>query len=1248
MHYSTEFNGENHSLQVSKNEGTIHFEIHPACSAPVLPDLPFVEHAIFNHTIHEDRDQLRYCCPGTRTELLAKIFAWAESPEEKNIFVLNGWPGTGKTTIARTVAKRYADRTVSFIFRKGIQDCESYDKFVTTVASQLVEKSATIKQLVNDALKNDRSLLSQGLEYKWNRLILEPLKDLESTQTPFILVIDALDECQNGEWLFRKLTEEAPTCLRILITSRPHILPSHSKNDLWHQVVLHDIEPDIVNRDIILFLRETLKKHRQGWPDEDSLNLLAQRANGSFEWAALACRYIDDSDGVYENNMRKLLGDGLHHTPRAALSALYLTVLSNYVDSQKWDSDNRTTCRRLLRTYLGSLVVLFDQLPPRSFYSLVITDTGGRDIHAILRNLKSIIDAPNDKDNSINLIRIHHPTFREFLLDRELCTDDRFYVERKAAHGVVLNGCLDLLLNKLRRDMFSSQSPSNHDTDTEQPHPRQSISPEIQYACLYWVAHLVESSVAISEVPSICQFLSNHSLHWLEVLGWMGRTVEALDALDHLSSVAKCDYDSEISQFIADLTLFTRHNRAIMEENPAQLCVSGIIFAPAESLVRRRFQNEALRVVCKLPETRPRWDDCPFRSLAADGGDVQVLAFSECGSILASASSDFKIRLRNVLTGQLVMIFQDFEDPITAITFSKEPKCRFLASLSNRCVQIWDIENGCCVATLPNQQGYKAMAWVTDDCQLLAISYDCLVDYWNPEKVWRSDQRVDHGTSLIFSGDSKTFATWSAVDSIHIWSITDNVFHEKVALDDIGASKSLSLAHDGSFLAVGEFNIRIYDTDSGNLTSLLEGHLLKIRSVAFAPYSRLLASASNDGAVKLWNLSTRQCFQQLNGQKPPIMSLVFSDEGNLLASGSRDSTICLWDLSMIPKHKKQSSLQGGLDRVTKLAMAEMAHKVVVGFSHSHIHLYDIENGNSPLILKGHQAEISDLHFLEDGETLVSASLDGRIQLWDTTSGQFLKTFARYPAGIQKLVFTDDKKLLASILFDCTIFVWKFKNGTLPILAGHTDSIESAVFSQPDQILASSSRDKTIRIWDLGESTCLKTLTGHEGWVTCVVFMQNRITLASSSLDKTVRLWNVETGECLSILKHYSGVEAVAISADERVLACTLRKLVDIWDLSQEQRIQTLRASSQYVGLTSTGQYLLTNRGAIVLDLGFREWKPWEQPRSAIYVDREWILHKMQRVLWLPPRYRNSKFLMVRDKMVILVDDSGDMIALCLR
>ncbi|KAF2183610.1 hypothetical protein K469DRAFT_582108, partial [Zopfia rhizophila CBS 207.26] len=150
------------------------------------------------------------------------------------IFWLNGLAGTGKSTIARTIARTYSEHGrlgASFFFSRGGGDVRHAGKFITSIAVQLARKIPTLSRHICEAITERSDIASQSLRDQWQQLVLRPLSKLDGSgcQYLYVLVVDALDECEdeNNIRIILQLLAEARLLerihLRVFLTSRPEI-----------------------------------------------------------------------------------------------------------------------------------------------------------------------------------------------------------------------------------------------------------------------------------------------------------------------------------------------------------------------------------------------------------------------------------------------------------------------------------------------------------------------------------------------------------------------------------------------------------------------------------------------------------------------------------------------------------------------------------------------------------------------------------------------------------------------------------------------------------------------------------------------------------------------------------------------------------------------------------------------------------------------------------------------------------------
>jgi len=481
--------------------------------------------------------------------LLHHIKGWATDQSGKSVFWLNGAAGTGKSTIARTVARAFADQQLlgaSFFFKKGEGERGEAKRFFTTIATQLAIRLSELEPGIKKAIDADPKISEKALKDQFEKLILRPLLEVSNVPAQaLIVVIDALDECERDNdirtilQLLSQMKDHKLVSLRVFVTSRPelHIRLGFKQmhNGTYEDLLLHEVAEKTIQHDIRVYFEHELgqiQKQRSlsaHWPRKDEVEALVDKAVPLFIFAATACRYIGDQRDNPKKRLEIILG--YREAKVTKLDATYLPILNQLFDEEDEEERERWACE--FREIVGSIVVLETPLSITSLAHLL--DMPKDDISCRIDSLHSVLSIPDRDDVPVRLL---HLSFRDFLVDKSKKGKSPFWVDERARHEILASHCLELMSGSdgLRQNMCGLE-PGTLAGEVDQRKTTSYLSPELQYACRYWVYHLKQSQRYVSDEDNTDTFLRKHFLHWLEAMSLMGDTNECAHLLETLCTI---------------------------------------------------------------------------------------------------------------------------------------------------------------------------------------------------------------------------------------------------------------------------------------------------------------------------------------------------------------------------------------------------------------------------------------------------------------------------------------------------------------------------------------------------------------------------------------------------------------------------------------------------------------------------------------------------------------------------------------
>ena len=307
---------------------------------------------------------------------------------------------------------------------------------------------------------------------------------------------------------------------------------------------------------------------------------------------------------------------------------------------------------------------------------------------------------------------------------------------------------------------------------------------------------------------------------------------------------------------------------------------------------------------------------------------------------------------------------------------------------------------------------------------------------------------------------------------------------------------------------------------------VLDARSSQVRTIAFSPDGKSLASGSQDGTIILSTVPPtveKLEFRQILCHDDAIESVAFSPDGKVLVSGGWDHRVKLWEISerdgLI---KLRWSWEGTSDGARPVAFSPDGKNVAIGSFDGFLTVLDAVNGNTAWATAKPATPVNGVCFSPDGSVVALAlgtefnndpltRLTGEVQIWDSRAHALRARIDGEQIARRSIAFSPDGKLLAITGVNGTTWLPDTETYRVnAILPSETFVVLDAVgFRGDGKILATGDRAGDVCLWDPVNRRRFATIKrAHKNVISALSFSPDGSILATASWDGTIKLWNV--------------------------------------------------------------------------------------------------------------------------------------------
>ncbi|CAF2533417.1 unnamed protein product [Rotaria sp. Silwood2] len=534
---------------------------------------------------------------------------------------------------------------------------------------------------------------------------------------------------------------------------------------------------------------------------------------------------------------------------------------------------------------------------------------------------------------------------------------------------------------------------------------------------------------------------------------------------------------------------------------------------------------------------------------------IRCLAISPSGVYLAAGSADCLVRLYNTSTSRLLKLFVGHAAPISALCFVGND--RLVSGSNDGGLSVWDVSNGHRLHILSPTHDKRVSELCSNQrgTQFASVSWDSFVRIWDIQKGRKDTEIRLHPkpvSSVAFHPDGFMLVTgcWDGI--VRQWNVTTGQ-RKSVMRGHLSSIKAVAYSADGRYIASCSIDgeCRLWNSLTGSQVGLISA---RISSIYFSPNGSTLASAGNDGRVRVFSSTIGQCQMIISNETwGSASSIMIHPEGEFIIAGYHSGSIRVFDIQNGTTEQEFHYHKG---RIHRLGFSPSSGNILISASGDHSsRLYDLKDLGKrtdmriqTAVLKGHTAAvlscaISKMNMIATGSEDATICIYVLAKYFERSSHEPNEILTEHRTPITGLTFNNETNQLISASRDGQVHIWninRYSSNAGVTLSNtlahcHADWINDIALSNTNNgLLVTASNDNTLKIWNTIPKTTKEsdnsmdvvsanveearvTLRGHQGSVNTVCFSYGCI--VSGSLDNTIRVWSHKGTEITCLRGH---------------------------------------------------------------------------------------------------------------------------------